>query len=68
MPTSYLCLSCGHSLDPVISLSSDPFLLWTRHRHHVPAAPALSADCVPKTLHSHHQDGMESLPEQIDNV
>lgn len=64
----YLCLSCGHSLDPGISLSSDPFLLWMRHRHHAPSDPALSADCVPKTPHSLPQGGMESLPEQIGNA
>lgn len=64
----YLCLSCGHSLDPVTSPSSDPFRLWMRHRRHAPAAPALSADYVPKTLHLHHQDGMESPPGLIGNA
>lgn len=61
----YLCLSCGHGLDPGISPSSDPCLLWMRHRLHAPSDPALSAYCVPKTLHSHPRGGMESLPEQI---
>lgn len=62
---AHLCLSCGHGLDPGISPSSDPSPLWMRRRLHAPSDPALSAYCVPKTLHSRPRGGTESLPEQI---